>query len=185
MNYVYHGSHVANLEKIKPNVSTHMNNWVYASPSKAISVIFLSTTGSDLNYVLSGDGVNYPVELVERKPNMFKTVFHCDGYIYKLDATNFKSGLTGWSGEVVSDKVEEVLDSEYISNVYNELLKLNDEGKIRLYLYPERPKNIPLDNSDLIPKVIRWHKNGFDISKFFEIYPELKEKYNSAINENA
>lgn len=184
MNYVYHGSHVANLETIKPNISTHMNNWVYGTPSKAISVIFLSTTGSDLNYVLSGDGVNYPVELVERKQNMFKTIFDCDGYIYKLNATNFKSGLTGWSGEVVSDKPEKVLDYEYISNVYNELLKLNDEGKIKLYLYPERPKNIPLDNSDLIPKVIKWNKNGFDINKFFNIYPELKEKYESAINEN-
>ena len=40
-------------------------------------------------------------------------------------------------------------------------------------------------NSDLIAKVIGWHKSGFDISKFFEIYPELKEKYDSSINENA
>ena len=39
---------------------------------KNSGTIFLSKQGSDLFYSLSGDGKNYPVELVERKPGMFK-----------------------------------------------------------------------------------------------------------------
>ena len=176
MNYVYHGSNTPNLKTINKRKSTHMKEWVYATPSKAIATIFLSKKGGDLYYSLSGNGIDEPIKLVERKPGMFKEIFNCDGYIYKLDSKNFKSGLTNWSAEVVSDKDEEVISSEYIENIYEELLKLNQENKIKLYLYPNRPEFIPLDNSDLIPKVINWKNNGFDISKFYELYPELVEK---------
>ena len=182
LNFVFHGSSIPNLKTIKPNESTHTNKWVYATSSKAIATIFLSKLGNDLYYSLSGDGINYPLELVERKPLMFKKIFDCNGYIYKLNSSNFKNGLTGWSAEVISDKEEKVVDFEYIDNVYNELIKLNNDGKIKLYLYPERPKNIPLDNSDLIKKVIRWQKNGFDINKFYDLYPELKDKYIESLN---
>lgn len=108
---------------------------------------------------------------------MFKKIFDCSGYIYKLDATNFKSGQTGWSAELVSDKEEKVIETIYIESVYKELIKLNEEGLIKLYLYLERPDRIQYDNSDLIPKVIRWQKNGFDINKFYKLYPELKDKF--------
>ena len=36
---------------------------------------------------------------------------------------------------------------------------------------------VPIDNSDLIPKVLRWYKNGFNINNFYNIYPELKDKF--------
>lgn len=183
MKYIYHGSSIPNLKVIKPKTSTHMKKWVYGCASKAISIIFLSPFGSDLYYSLSGDGIDYPIELVERKEGMFKKIFDCSGYIYKLDVSNFKSGQTGWSAEFVSDKEEEVLECEYIKNVYEELIRLNKEGLIKLYLYPERPNWIPGDNSDLIPKVIRWKKNGFDVNKFYELYPELKEQYIQTLNE--
>ena len=42
---------------------------------------------------------------------------------------------------------------------------------------------VPLDNSDLIPKVIKWKKNGFDVNKFYELYPELKDKFLKMLNE--
>lgn len=114
---------------------------------------------------------------------MFKKIFDCSGYIYKLNATNFKSNQTGWSAEYVSDKDETVLDYEYIENVYEELIRLDNKGLIKLYLYPKRPEKIPLDNSDLIPKVIRWYKNGFDITKFYELYPKLKSDFIQTLNE--
>ena len=48
---------------------------------------------------------------------------------------------------------------------------------MKLYLYPNRPDYVPIDNSDLIPKVLRWYKNGFNINNFYNIYPELKDKF--------
>ena len=108
---------------------------------------------------------------------MFKEIFSCDGYIYKLPAKTFMSGLTSQSGEVVSPEEVPVVSCEYIENVDDELLRLKEEHKINLYLYPNRPLDIPLDNSDLIPKVRAWEESGSDISTFFSLYPELKEAY--------
>ncbi|MGN1355566.1 MAG: hypothetical protein ACI4WP_02760 [Bacilli bacterium] len=50
---------------------------------------------------------------------------------------------------------EKVISCEYIDNVYDELIKLNDLNKIKLCLYSNRLSKVPDDNSDLIPKVIK------------------------------
>lgn len=184
MKYVYHGSSKSNLKVIKPNVSTHMKNWVYATPSFAVATIFLSNKGNDLYYYLGGFGTkDSPIILVERKKDMFKEIFNVSGTIYKLNSENFLENQTGWSMEVVSNKHEEVVEEYTIDDVYNELIKLDKQGELKLYLYPDRPNFIPSDNSDLISKVKRWEKNGFNIQRFFDIYPELEDKYKENIEE--
>lgn len=175
--YVYHGSHIPDLKVIKPHKSTHQQNWVYATSSKAVATIFLSNKHSDLYYYLGGNDEDNNLVLVERKKGMFKDIFNVSGSIYKLSSKNFLNGITGWSMEVVSNREEQVLEEEKITDVYEELIKFNDEGKIKLYLFPNRPSYIPLDNSDLIPKVIRWSKKGLKIGNFFELYPELTDRF--------
>lgn len=177
MEYVYHGSPVVGLKKIQKRKSTHGKEYVYATYSKAVASIFLSPQGSDLYYKLSGDGKNYPLTLVERKKGMFSQIFHVSGSIYTLKMENFKSGYTGWTAEVVSDKDEIVVDEEYVDDVFKMLKQLDSMKQLKLYFYPDRPDDMPLDNSDLIPKVLKWVQNGFQESKFLELYPELKEQY--------
>ena len=113
---------------------------------------------------------------------MFKNIFNTSGSIYKLNGKNFKENLTGWSEEVISNYDETVIDEKFIENVYDELIRLNKENKIKLYLYPNRPDNIPIDNSDLIPKVIKWKQLGFNIDNFFILYPELNDKFYQELN---
>lgn len=178
MKYVYHGSIVSGLKKIRKNKSTHLQNWVYGSYSRAIATIFLSSKANDLYYYLAGSGNNNdPIILVERKKGMFKSVFNISGSIYKLKSYNFQENMTSWSAEVISNNDEQVISEERIENVYDELIKLDKKHQIKLYLYPDRPQEVPLDNSDLIPKVIKWQKNGFDVEIFFDLYPELRNKY--------
>lgn len=107
---------------------------------------------------------------------MFKEIFNVSGSLYYLDPKNFIEGKTTWSAEVISEEDELVIKEEKIDNIYNKLIELNDKNELELYLYPNRPDFIPLDNSDLIPKVINWTKNGFNINKFYYIYPELKSR---------
>lgn len=102
--------------------------------------------------------------------------------IYELNSDNFVSSKTGWIAEVVSEKEECIISSYYIENVYDELVSLDKQGLIKLYLYPNRPSNVPLDNSDLIKKVVKWYKAGHNIDKFYELYPELKEEVIKIIN---
>ena len=52
MNYVYHGSKIQGLKKLYKRSSTHQQEWVYATPSKAVATIFISNGGSDFNYVI-------------------------------------------------------------------------------------------------------------------------------------
>ena len=160
--------------------------WVYGALSKSIALIFISNKGSDLYYHLSGNGTKEnPIVLVERKENMFKEIFDMSGSLYTLNAKNFVSGKTGWSAEVVSEFDEPVLNEEQIDNVLKEIIQLASKKELVLYFYPDRPKNIPLDNSDLIPKVIKWKKRGVNIDKFFALYPELKDKFFKQLeNEN-
>ena len=116
---------------------------------------------------------------------MFKEIFDMSGSLYTLNAKNFVSGKTGWSAEVVSEFDEPVLNEEQIDNVLKEIIQLASKKELVLYFYPDRPKNIPLDNSDLIPKVIKWKKRGVNIDKFFALYPELKDKFFKQLeNEN-
>ena len=113
---------------------------------------------------------------------MFKDIFNVSGSLYTLNSKNFITGATGWSAEVVSESDEKVINEEYIDNLYDKLIELDKNKKLVLYLYPNRPKFIPLDNSDLIPKVIRWYKKGLNIDSFFDIYPELKDKFLEQLN---
>lgn len=178
MKYVYHGSKTRDLKVVKRNKSTHSTLWVYGTYSKALSLIFISSKGNDLYYYLGGDGSKqYPYTLVERKEGIFREVFSEKGSIYYLNDKNFMSGKTGWSAEVVSEYDEPVLKEKKIDNVYDELIKLNDSGEIKVFLYPNRPEWLPVDNSDLISKVKKWESRGFNINIFFEMYPELKERY--------
>ena len=62
------------------------------------------------------------------------------------------------------------------NNLYDELIKVAKRGDVNLYLYPNRPDYIPLDNSDLIPKFARYNKNSRAVESFLQIYPELKDK---------
>jgi len=179
MEYVYHGSKTKGLKKLKKRSSTHQKEWIYATLSKAIAIIFISNGGSDLNYDLSGSGTKEsPITLTERKAGMFDDIFNLSGSLYTLSGKNFQKGKTGWSAEVVSEFEEDIIAEEYIENVLEKLNELSEQGEIKLYRYPNRPDFVPSDNSDLIPKIIDWNERGFKgaTEKFLQLYPELSDK---------
>lgn len=184
MKYVYHGSKTSNLKKINRNISSHKENWVYGTVSKATSTIFISNGGNDLKYYLGGKGTKEsPILLVERKEGMFDQIFNLSGSIYTLNSKNFCVGKTGWSAEIVSAFDEEVISEEYIDNVLIKLEELNNNGEIKLYRYPNRPAFIPLDNSDLINVAINWYIKGFNINNFLKLYPELEKDFFIKLND--
>ncbi|HOP65675.1 MAG TPA: hypothetical protein PLX66_01430 [Bacilli bacterium] len=185
MDYVYHGSKTSGLKKVEKRVGTHRQEWVYATLSKALSILFINKGEGDLSYVIRAtDKLDDPIILVERKPDTFKEIFNLAGSLYTLSAANFTQNKTKWIAEVISSFDEDVITEEYIPNVWQRLKELESLGKLQIYLYPNRPDVIPLDNSDLIPKVIAWDKNGIKtaIPKFLDMYPELTDKFYEALN---
>jgi len=184
MEYVYHGSKIKGLEKIIKRSSTHQKEWVYASLSKVAAITFIRNCSGLFHCYLDGSGTKEsPIILVERKAGMFNKMFNLSGSLYTLSSAGFENGKTEWDGEVVSEHEEAVLSEEHIDNVLNKLAELMSNNEVKLYYYPDRPKFIPIDNSDLIPLVIDLYKKGFDriIDEFLQIYPELEEKTNREV----
>ena len=137
MEYVYHGSSTHNLKELEPRESTH-GTYVYATPDKIIATIFSKKCGDDVTYALfkAEDGHYNIVELI---PGAFDKMFNNDASIYTLPAETFKDYKTGFK-EVMSTESVKVESEEYIPHLLTELNKLNDEGLLHIYRYP----NVPL-----------------------------------------
>lgn len=191
MKYVYHSSNIKGLEKILPMKSTHGCEYVYATEYRIISALFLARWNDFLITLLtdfSNDKLN--IKLIERYPNAFEDIFKGkSGYIYSLDSSNFTKS-TSWECEVVSTNLELVYDKEYINDVYELIKEFEERNSIEMYYYPNRPSDIPLDDSDMISKALELYNmsgNPYNIDYCIERFPKFKDqllKEKLLINEN-
>lgn len=188
MGYLYHGSSESNIQRLEPRKSTH-GTYVYATPYKELAIIFSARAGDDMTYTLYRNEENGCWNIVERIPEGFNAMFSNSSSIYTLDDSTFKDIHTGFA-EVVSEVGVDTSSEERIDNVYDELKRLNQEGKIKLYMYPNRPKEMPFDNSDLIRKQLNQFKrnnssitkNGFN--RLILLHPDLINKVNEILIQN-
>ena len=186
MGELYHGSSTRGLTRLEPHKSTH-GNYLYATKYKELAIIFSSRCGDDCTYALYRNN-SEPWTLVERIPEAFNTMFSNNASIYTLDDSTFKDINTGFS-ELVSNVGVNVISEEYIENVYDKIKELEQNGLIKLYTYPNKPKEIPNDNSDLIDKEIRQiEKTKTQVTKeSFErlilLHPNLMNKINQKLIE--
>lgn len=164
MEKLYHGSSKEGIKRLEPMKSTH-GTYVYATPDKELSIIFSGRCGDDLTYTLYKENENDPWIIVERIPKAFDTMFSNESSIYTVNDSFFKNIHTGFS-EVVSEVGVDVLKEEKILNVYNSIKEMEKKGKVKLYIYPNRPDRIPNDDRDLIEKIInQCQRNNENITK--------------------
>jgi hypothetical protein len=186
MDYVYHGSPVSGLTYLEPRRSTHGKNWVYATKIKSLAILH-SQKWNDYIFDESYHS-QIQLELTERLPNAFEEVYKGKtGYIYFLSAANFLDGHTSFIGEVVSEQREDIIKCEVIEDTYEKLLELEMSGEVVLYKYPNRPKYIPADDSDLIKKTKLFLEHSQDkkglIEYAIEKHPKLKNALLSLLEE--
>ena len=83
----------------------------------------------------------------------------------------------------VVERRKGVLDKLYYSNILDVLREETKKGNLILYEFPNRPDNMPSDNSDLIEKYVNSEKKGNKgaIEKLLKIYPEFKDKVNKIL----
>lgn len=188
MKVVYHGSENGNLEKIEANNSTHQKNCIYAAEDPVIAMVFMAKW-SDLDFMLGT--INGELVLVERRPEILNSIYNKDGYIYSLDGSTFSHYDYLWSKEVISFESNLIpLSKTYHKNILSSLEQEEAKGNIKIFRYPNRPKNIPLDNSDLIDKYINFEHLGLTgaIKDLLSVYPEftkiVEEKLKPKKNKN-
>lgn len=185
MNRVYHGSFTSGISRLEPHKSPH-GNYVYATPYKELAIIFSGRCGDDLTYSLYRNSKEDPWIIVERIPNAFKTMFNNTSSIYTLDGATFKNIHTGFA-EVVSEVGVNIESEERLENVYDAIKKLEIQGKVKIYEYPNKPKEIPVDDSDLLDEEINFNKNKTNSRKVFDrlilLHPSLIESFNKKIEQ--
>lgn len=93
-----------------------------------------------------------------------------------MDGKNFNHYDYLWQPEVISFFDEPVLEEIEIENVLEKLRIFQNEGRLKIYDYPNRPDNIPMDNSDLIENAKLFESMGIKGAEeqLYKLYPQLK-----------
>lgn len=173
---VYHGSPNGDIQELVANRSTHQKKCIYATDNKAIAMMFMGKGKGDLDTVIAvEDGI--PV-LVERRAGVLDMLYNKPGYMYELDGSTFEHYDFLWSPEVISfEESIKPLRVTYYESVMDALCVEEQLGRIVIYRYPDRPLEIPLDNSDLIDKYISFQERGIEgaIASLLEVYPEFSD----------
>ena len=175
---VYHGSPRGNLDFIKASKSTHQKECIYGSELLVVAMLFMGKGLGDLDTKISTLDKD-KVELIERREGVLDSFYNKEGYIYELDGSTFNHYDYLWSLEVISfEKEIKALKKIYYKNILKALEEEEKKGNIIIYRYPSRPQDVPIDNSDLIEKFIRFEKNGIKgaVDRLLRVYPEFKEK---------
>lgn len=179
---VYHGSPNPNIKVLVPNSSTHLKRCIYATSNKVVAMLHMGKGNGDLDtkvYTLDGK-----LHLVERREGVLESLYSKEGYLYVLDGRTFNHYDYLWSMEVISFE-ESIMPLSKICypNILDVLIEEENNGNIKIYRYPNRPNDIPMDNSDLIDKFIRFEENGSigSISRLLEIYPEFSHEVKERI----
>jgi len=176
MKIVYHGSPNGNMELLTAHKSTH-KNCIYATDNKAVALLFMGKGNGDLDTRLSS--IEGSPELVERRPGILEQLYNKEGYLYELDGSTFDHYDYLWSLEMISfEKEIKPINKIYYPNILDAIIEEEKKGNIKIYRYPKRPKDIPLDNSDLIEKYISFEKQGLTgaVTDLLNIYPEFKKR---------
>lgn len=182
-NKVYHGSPNGNIEKLVPHKSTHQKEGIYGTDHKAVAMLYMAKW-SDLDLRVSN--VLGKPEVVERRDGVLKELYEKSGYLYELDGSTFSHYDYLWSLEVISFASEIIpLNKIYYSNILQTILEEEKKGNIVIYEYPHRPKNMPLDNSDLIDKFVNFEKRGLKgaVDDLLRVYPEFTSRVKKKMNE--
>lgn len=188
MGYLYHGSSQTGLKRLEPHQSTH-GNYVYATPYKELAIIFSARAGDDANYALYRSDLNKPWNIVERVPNGFDAMFSNSSSLYTIEDSTFKNINTGFA-EVVSEVGVDIKTEEKIESVYEKIKELEKLGVVKLYNYPNKPNEIPFDNSDLIDKQLKQLKRNNkpirkeEFNRLVLLHPQLIGKVNELLIQN-
>ena len=147
----YHASKIGNLSVLKPFISNHGKKYIYFSDKRENVLIYCSNpiekyckeTNFDFNekcpwfapYGFDGNGTFCYEEYC---PNLFyESYFGVSGYIYKIESNQGITKLKEIRNVYVSKNKVTPEEVEFIENVYDEMIKTEREGKIKIFRYED------------------------------------------------
>ena len=131
---LYHVSPKTGLKTIQPHISAHKKAYVYAIENMVTGMLF-GTKHDDFDFMIDTDENDIPI-ICECYPNALKNIFQgksCS--VYEVDDKGFQRGRTSWESELVSENEVEVRREIVIENLYEQLLKEEQNGKLKIFRY--------------------------------------------------
>ncbi len=184
LHEVYHASPVQGLVQIIPHVGTHGQSWVYATDNIAVAAMFLGRLGGDFTCA-SGIYEGRPY-LCERFAGAFDRRYgSAKGSIYRLSGTDFVSGQTSYSKDLVCNRAVEPLSETRVDNAKDYLLRLASGGKLLVKFYPDRFCLTP-DDEDLVVKAARMYRQFGEsaLEQVQEFHPRLLDRVMELVAKN-
>lgn len=172
--FVYHGSPKGDIEIFEPRESTQKGAYVYATNRFEIAGIFGFKSSSLERSLCIFNPCDAVVFVTERLKDYFKNNDK-PVYIYKLDGKDFDYfDENSWGkNEVRSPKAVKPLEIIKFESGLEMLKQFHKEGKIKLFLYPEKPDYIPENDYDLFSCVAKIY--AFNPKRNFNMFDRLKK----------
>lgn len=181
MEKLYHVSNIPNLKILEPHVSSHGKPYVYATKNLAVALLFGSSKSHGDFDGMYGGGYNEKPYFYEGFEGAFEERFKGEScYIYEVDPTTFRDGITSYPAEVVSEVAVKVLDCRKVDDLYENLQNLIRNGELDFKAY---------SNDKDYQKMMREHIKSrielFEIDKntHTTAYKFCKEKYKNILEE--
>lgn len=169
----YHASNIGGLNELLPLSKMHGDNAqiCYFTPNRAYALFYLRDM--EINHVTCGVDENGIVVYHEQFPNQLAVIYgnRC-GYIYTCDDhSKIKLGHTG--GVWVATEPIKVLQIEFIDNVYDEIIKAEQSGAVKVNHYEDLSDEKKAEIVEMMKQSIL--KNGLlfkdtEKSRFFKQY---------------
>lgn len=146
MEYLYHGSIVPNITELIANAKSHdgKSNVLYLTDSLPYSLFYIWDSKHNLKkgkHVTCGikNGVFYYEEQFENQLKRFYD--EVSGYVYVVNNSKDFRRVSDRESMWFSENNVSVFEVIYISNVYDEINKYVDKGKIKITKYSEMDKD--------------------------------------------
>ncbi len=178
MNKLYHGSANPNITVLNANSKLHNNdkNVVYLTDSVPYALIYIwdeNLIGFSGKHV-TGWVKNGIVYYEEQFPDQLKHFYDgASGYLYHVDMTSDFHPVNDRECMFYSCQNAPVTKAQLITNVYNELLKYEKDGKFKLLRYNEQTQQRQSELTDIIASSIikaSYYENNLPRANFMKKY---------------
>lgn len=152
---LYHVSPKAGLKTIQPHISTHKKAYVYAIDNMVTGMLF-GAKKDDFDFIIYTDENGCP-SVFECYPDAFRKVYQgrsCS--VYVVDDNGFQRGATSWAPELVSEKEVEAKEEIVINDLYQRLLKEEQNGTLKIFRYEFNDTYRKMISSHIIDRLIRF-----------------------------
>jgi len=181
----YHASNIGNLTKIKPLSKLHgsCEAVAYFTPIRAYALFYLRDM--DINHVTCGVNKDGVIVYHEQFSNQLQTLYQDrSGYLYICENKNMELAHT--NGVWVARQSLVALRTEYVADVYAEILKDEESGATHVVRYDSLSDENKQEYVKMMKTVIL--KQGYltnDSKKALFFKENFSEAWNIAENETS